>query len=65
MLFLPVYTRPHILRLTDAYGSAYDEARHVMDQTLEGYRHLAAPNAARVAVRSPIKDLSYYANTVI
>jgi len=39
---MPVYTHPHILR-------------HVMDQTLEGYLHLAAPKSA--VVRSPIEDL--------
>ena len=34
-----------------------DLAAHVMDQTLEGYLHVAAPNAARAVVRSPIEDL--------
>ncbi len=34
-----------------------DLAGHVMDQTLDGYLHLAAPNARRAVVRSPIEDL--------
>jgi hypothetical protein len=51
---LPVYTRPH-LPLGMRYACLTHRAVHVMDQTLEGYLHLAAPNAMRAVVRSLLK----------
>jgi hypothetical protein len=51
----PAKLSPHSTALPFSIKTPCILAGHVMDQTLDGYLHLAAPNAMRAVVRSLLK----------